>query len=302
MPNPIVVGLDSEREDRTPLVVAARLAHVTGAPLVAVSAFLHDPISNAVSAGMLDEDLRANALRGLESLVGDVDADLLVRGGTSPARVLHDVAVDLGAALVVVGSTKRGPVGRVAPGSTGERLMHGAPCPVVLVPSGTDAGWQLRRIGVGFIDLDEGRVALDAAAAVAHAAGAALVVRTAIEPLVWSESAAIAPYRADGSAEAPSENAQRSLDVALKSLPEAVEASSDVVVGRASDALIDLSEGVDLLVCGSRGYGPVRSVLVGSVTHRLIRKAHCPVLIVPRGVDAPLDAASAARETTARTP
>ena len=156
--------------------------------------------------------------------------------------------------------------------------MHGAPCPVVLVPAGIDAGWQLRRIGVGFIDLDEGHVALDAAAAVAQAAGAALLVRTAIEPLVWSESAAIAPYRAEGSAEAPSENAQRSLDEALESLPGAVEASSDVVVGRASDALIDLSEHVDLLVCGSRGYGPVRSVLVGSVTHSLVRHAACPVI------------------------
>ncbi len=299
MPNPIVVGLDPERQDRAPLVVAARLARITEASLVAVSAYLHDPISNAVSAGTLDADLRANALRGLEPLVGDVDAELLVRGGSSPARVLHDVAADLGAALVVVGSTKRGPVGRVAPGSTAERLMHGAPCPVVLVPAGTTVDWQLRTVGVGFIDLDEGHVALDLAAGLAQTAGAALLARTSVAPLVWSESAVISPYHSEESAEAARENAQRSLDEALKSLPEAVDATSDVIVGRAPDALIDLAEHVDLLVCGSRGYGPVRSVLLGGVTHGLLRKAQCPVLIAPRGVDAPREAASTARETTA---
>jgi nucleotide-binding universal stress UspA family protein len=43
-------------------------------------------------------------------------------------------------------------------------------------------------------------------------------------------------------------------------------------------------------VCGSRGYGPVRAVLLGSVSRRLAGEAHCPVLVLPRGVSAPLDA------------
>jgi nucleotide-binding universal stress UspA family protein len=300
MSSPIVVGLDFEREDRAPLFVGAYLARITEAPLVAVSAYLHDPISNAVSSGTLDDELRATALRGLESLVGDVDADLLVRGGTSPARVLHDVADELGAALVVVGSTHRGPIGRVAPGSTGERLMHGTRCPVVLVPAGTDPAWRVRTVGVGFIDLDEGHTALDVAAGLAQAGDAGLVARTAVEPLVWSETAVVAPYRATGSAEEPADIAQRSLAQAIASLPQAVDATSDVVVAKASDALIDLSERVDLLVCGSRGYGPLRAVLLGSVTHGLLRKAHCPVLVVPRGVErAVADAPSRTAETTA---
>ena len=53
------------------------------------------------------------------------------------------------------------------------------------------------------------------------------------------------------------------------------------------DALVELSRDVDLLVCGSRGYGPVRSVLLGGVTHSLIRKAQCPVVVVPRGAETP---------------
>jgi hypothetical protein len=35
---------------------------------------------------------------------------------------------------------------------------------------------------------------------------------------------------------------------------------------------------------GSRRYGPLRSVLMGGVSGPLVEHAHCPVLIVPRGV------------------
>ena len=40
---------------------------------------------------------------------------------------------------------------------------------------------------------------------------------------------------------------------------------------------------VDVLVCGSRGYGPIRRVLLGGVAARLIRRAAAPVVVVPRG-------------------
>jgi nucleotide-binding universal stress UspA family protein len=49
------------------------------------------------------------------------------------------------------------------------------------------------------------------------------------------------------------------------------------------DALAAASAEIDLLVCGSRGYGPLRSVLVGGVSDRLTRQAPCPVIVVPRG-------------------
>jgi nucleotide-binding universal stress UspA family protein len=44
----------------------------------------------------------------------------------------------------------------------------------------------------------------------------------------------------------------------------------------------DAGTGVDLLVLGSRGFGPVMRLLVGSVSSRVIREAPCPVLVVPR--------------------
>jgi nucleotide-binding universal stress UspA family protein len=37
----------------------------------------------------------------------------------------------------VDGSTHRGPIGRVLAGSTARKLLHGAPCPVLVVPRGS---------------------------------------------------------------------------------------------------------------------------------------------------------------------
>ena len=42
---------------------------------------------------------------------------------------------------------------------------------------------------------------------------------------------------------------------------------------------------VDLLVLGSRGYGPVRRVLLGGVSTALVRSARCPVMVVPRSAE-----------------
>ena len=56
---------------------------------------------------------------------------------------------------------------------------------------------------------------------------------------------------------------------------------------------------LDLLVCGSRGYGPLRSVLVGGVSGRLMRSAHCPVIVVPRGIEPPLASLFEGAATTA---
>jgi nucleotide-binding universal stress UspA family protein len=289
MSKPILVGLAPERDDVAALTVGAALARANDAPLITLAAHLHDPIANAVSGGTVDEDLRADALRKLEALTEGVDTDLLVSGGPSPARVLHDTAQRLDAAMIVVGSTGKGPLRRVTPGTTAERLLHGAPCPVVVAPSDLPADWEPRRIGVGFLDIEEGHAALRAAAAIAHAIGGTLHATTAVEPRAWSGSAVIAPYDTDGAPQTSRENAQRELDETLELLESGIRASSAVVVARAADALIEKSQHVDLLVCGSRGYGPLRSVLLGGATHRLLRNAHCPVLIAPRGIEEALD-------------
>jgi nucleotide-binding universal stress UspA family protein len=50
----------------------------------------------------------------------------------------------------------------------------------------------------------------------------------------------------------------------------------------AATELVKRSRELDLLIVGSRGHGPVRHALLGSVTQRLMEAAACPVLVVPR--------------------
>jgi nucleotide-binding universal stress UspA family protein len=53
-------------------------------------------------------------------------------------------------------------------------------------------------------------------------------------------------------------------------------------IGSPADEIIDAAKelGADMVVIGSRGWGEVRSVLLGSVSERVLHTAHCPVLIV----------------------
>ena len=61
-----------------------------------------------------------------------------------------------------------------------------------------------------------------------------------------------------------------------------VEADGTVDVGHPAGNLTLLSEGLDLLVLGSRRWGTVRRVALGSTSERVIRNAACPVLVPAR--------------------
>jgi hypothetical protein len=56
-----------------------------------------------------------------------------------------------------------------------------------------------------------------------------------------------------------------------------------VLEGDPVSALAKASVELDLLVCGSRGYGRLGSVMLGSVSRRLLHRAASPLLAIPRG-------------------
>ena len=70
---------------------------------------------------------------------------------------------------------------------------------------------------------------------------------------------------------------------ATEAVATPVEIAGEVVDGYADDELARLSSEVDLLICGSSGHRPVGSVMLGSVPAGILRKACCPLLVIPRG-------------------
>src|SRR5215212_1649744 len=110
--------------------------------------------------------------------VNDDGTQIRVVADPSPAKALHHLAHAEQAALVIVGSSHTGRAGRVLPGSTGERLLHGAPCAVAVVPKDyrTHADQPIRRIGVAYNDTDEARAAVASTVALARALQAELDV------------------------------------------------------------------------------------------------------------------------------
>jgi len=73
----------------------------------------------------------------------------------------------------------------------------------------------------------------------------------------------------------------------LDRVGERVAAEAELLEGNVVDTLATLDRrDADLLVCGSRAYGPLRRVLLGGVSSRLLRRSALPLLVVPRAGDA----------------
>ncbi|MGE5407379.1 MAG: universal stress protein [Syntrophothermus sp.] len=214
----------------------------------------------------------------------------LARGGLAEAaRAEH-------ADLVVLGSTHRGPLGRLVPGAAVAHLLDEAPCAVAVAPPGfaqpgTGNGWRpldgdgddvgLRVLGVGFDGSRAAHAALASATELALAAGAALRVYTVARRVPQVHAAAEATGAASVSP-TEAEALRAALQEAVAELPRETRALPVFLRGLPARELIDaVANGVDMLVLGSRPGGPIRRALQGSVTNAVLEAVHCPVLICP---------------------
>ena len=265
----IVVGLALRDDDDAPIALAGELARATGSPLALVHAYPYEPLI-AVAPPRWERELRDRAVAALEERAAPLRAvsevTVQARPNPSAVRALHEAAEELGASLVVAGGSHRGDLGRVAHGGVAERLLHAAPCAVAITPRGAavEPGG-LRRIGVAFVDGPEGADALAIATGLARGAGGRVRTYTVLDPA----------HEEPGRAEAI-------LAKVRAAIPSDLLDATEVLEGRPADQLARVTPDLDLLICGSRGYGPVRSLLLGGVTWSLAHAAACPLLVVPR--------------------
>jgi nucleotide-binding universal stress UspA family protein len=300
MTKPILVGYEPTTLDQAPVRFGVAAARFTGAPLIIATVTYGSDALQRLGAGQVDEDLAADCGQALDDIKAALESEGIAvecrdLKGVSAPRALHEAAEAEDAGLLVVGSRAAGPRGRVRPGSTVERLLHGAPCLIAVVPQ----GWErrgLESIGVGFIESDEAHEALRCGHELARRAGASLRVITVVKPdnaaaqarpgLAFPTPATIADTEREHVAWA-----ERAVQLAIAELDDDTPVETEIVVARDPAAVLTRrSERLDLLVCGSRGYGPLRAVVLGGVSGRVATEARCPVLVVPRGVRASVEA------------
>lgn len=278
----LIIGYDGTGPAHDALALARRLVYATGADMILANVYPGRPHADV---GKGDDQtyfdlMRRDAERVLAEAPAGVHAELRAIAASSPARGLHDLAEETSAEFIVLGSTHRGKLGLIEPGSTGERLLHGAPCAVAVAPVGYAEHSTERPgcIAVGWNGTPESQVALEAAIDLAREFEASLRIISAVEPIdkvprldTTNHATFVAWLR---------EQRQRELSETLATLPDDVNAEAALVDGAPKDALRDL-DGVDVLVLGTSGYGRVTGAVLGSVSAKVVRGATAPVVIVP---------------------
>ena len=139
----IGVGFDDGPEARAALELAGSLAleagaqlevrgvvdeHVPGVPIPKPGGLEHDAVVAERSKSLLQGTLAASRATGAAVRVD-------VTRGDAPDALFELAA---GVDLLIIGSGRSGPPNRVSLGKTGSALLHGAPCPVLIVPRPTN--------------------------------------------------------------------------------------------------------------------------------------------------------------------
>jgi nucleotide-binding universal stress UspA family protein len=242
------------------------------------------PLYKNVVAGYEDnergEDARVLAERVVERDGGELKVVHVEKG--SPADTLQALAERGDADLIVLGSKHHAAIGSVAPGSVAEHLLHGARCRLIIAPKGyghvDHSQDRLRVVAVGYDGMAESQAALEEAAGLARKFGGSMKVVGVMTPVPPIGAAAAARAGAEAGPDF-----QTRLYDAVAELPAELRALPVIEKGDPVKKLLEVAEvGVDLLVLGSRGFGPVMRLLIGSVSSRVIRGAACPVMVVPR--------------------
>ncbi len=282
-----IVGVDGRPSGRDAIALASRLVSPQGGLMLAnVHAGELRPV-RAATPGMVSDERRAShELLERERAESEVEAELVSFLATSPGRGLHDLAEERGGDLLVVGSCSRGVVGRAMLGDDTRAALNGAPCAVAVAARGyAEHPLPLARVGVGYDGSPESEAALAAARAVAAAHRAKLVALEVVSVPTYSFTGLTPPALGE------------TIDLLLADAKERVGALEGVegraVYGLAGEELASFGDDVDLLVVGSRNYGPLRRLVLGSTSDYLERHARCSLLVLPRQASRAQDAAAA---------
>jgi nucleotide-binding universal stress UspA family protein len=282
---PIVIGAHPKRHEPEPIELGLMLSRLTHAPIDVVGTFWFDATPQGTASVDYSQSLRDEVHQALGQANGNLDpacGEVRVHVGFGPAKhALHETASRVGAGLMVVGTPHRGALGRIALGSTTDRVLSGAPCPIAVAPRGfRDEVVTPERIGVAFVDTPGGWAALRAGAAIARHTGAGLIAYTVTKRDIR---------------EAGRDRAKVAVERAIAAHARDIDSEARVLTSGGTDALVSESHTLDFLVRGFRGHGPMHTPTAFGPPSNLARRVACPFVVVPAAVDQPLMALFGAR-------
>jgi nucleotide-binding universal stress UspA family protein len=271
----VVVGVDGSEGGRDAIALAGRLAQAQAETTLAY-VFRDDVHTrrgprrpNTSKQAELASELLAHAREE-----AGVDAQVRWHGAPSVGRGLHELAESIPADLLVVGSSRRGLLGRVVIGDDTRAALNGAPCAIAIAPAGY---WQhpvdVREIGVGYDGSPESKHALNVARSLAREHGSNLSAFQA----VWLPRYMFTGPTPDEDAVLENLLAEARADIAAHG-----DVEPHVAYGRPAEELALYGDSVDLLVVGSRSYGPGGRLVHGSTSAQLARSCRSPLLVLTR--------------------
>ena len=202
------------------------------------------------------------------------DAEHRPAHGSSVAQELHEAAERGECDLLVVGSCRRGVMGRMVHGDETTDLLTGAPCAVAIAPPGYAVDHRpLSRIGVGFDGSPEAKQALVAARRLADRRGSSIKALLVL-PVQSRPYGEPVGHRWPDIAGLLAEDDDHRFD-------ELWDVDAKVGYGRPGEELEHFSEELDLLIVGSRRRSHLRRTVAGSTSNHLARRTRCPLLALP---------------------
>ncbi len=246
-------------------------------------------VGSAVSADVASQ-MRAAADAALQRFVDDADlsaqlAGLSVHTGT-PATEIIEYARSTKPDLLVLGTQGRSGLSHLLVGSTAERVVAHASCPVMTIPPHarevrSPAYAQFKRI-VAACDLSAASShALEYAISLAQENEASLTLLNVLEMLSGEDALASADQRTIEYIDQRRRHAREALQqLAARDTCAACETIERVELGPPARTILRVAEelSADLIVMGAQGHGPWGVMIYGSTTQTVLRRAACPVL------------------------
>ncbi|WP_203789142.1 universal stress protein [Paractinoplanes rishiriensis] len=291
----VVVGVDGSAEAEQALIWALHEGRLRGLPVRAVNVWhpngtaqQTERLAALTSVTGLRERLGRDVAAGVRAVVEgagatDVAVTTDVRHGHPAQGLIREAGVD---SLLVVGSRGRGSLAGSVLGSVSQTCAQYAQTPVVVV-RGDRPDSATKRVVAGVDGSPHSvralRFAHDAAA---HRGAELQAVHTWTVPYMGFAGPMAWPQDALDEIEAQSATTLR--DSVRRAALDATRAQlkAYLVQGPPAASLLELAEGADLLVVGSRGYGGWKGLLMGSVSTHCVTHAPCPIAVIHDDGDA----------------